>query len=68
VSFSCVATTPPRSSPSATGALSFDELLATAAQLEQDMQRAAARTTLPEDVDHDQADRLAVELMLEAPA
>jgi hypothetical protein len=40
------------------GALSFDELLATAAQLEHDMQRAAARTTLPEDVDHEQADRL----------
>lgn len=50
------------------GALSFDELLATAAQLEQDMQRAAARTTLPEDVDHEQANRLAVELILEARA
>ena len=50
------------------GALSFDELLASAAQLEHDMQRAAARTTLPEDVDHEQADRLAVELMLEARA
>jgi len=50
------------------GALSFDELLATAARLEQDMQRAAARTTLPEDVDHEHADRLAVELMLEARA
>ena len=50
------------------GALSFDELLATAAQLEQDVQRAAARTTLPEDVDHEQVDRLAVELMLGVPA
>lgn len=50
------------------GALSFDELLATAAQLEQDMQRAAARTTLPEDVEYEKADRLAVELMLEAGA
>lgn len=50
------------------GALSFDELLAAAARLEQDMQRAAARTTLPEDVDHEQADRLAVDLMLEARA
>lgn len=50
------------------GALSFDELLATAARLEQDMQRAAAQTTLPDDVDHEQVDRLAVELMLEARA
>jgi hypothetical protein len=32
------------------------------------MQRAAARATLPEDVDHEQVDRLAVELMLETRA
>jgi len=50
------------------GALSFDELLATAARLEHDMQRAAARNALPADVDHEQVDRLAVELMLEASA
>jgi uncharacterized protein len=48
------------------GALSFDALLATAARLEEDMQRAAARTALPDDVDHERIDQLAVELMLEA--
>ena len=68
MSFSCAAMTPPSSSPSANGALSFHELLATTARLDQDMQRAAARTTLPEDVDREQVDRLAVELMLEARA
>lgn len=49
-------------------ALSFDELLVVAARLEQDMQHAAGRTTLPEDVDQEQADRLAVEFILEARA
>lgn len=48
------------------GALSFDELLANAAGLEEAMKRAAAQSTLPEDVDYETADRLAVELMLEA--
>ncbi len=46
------------------GALSFDELLATAARLEEAMKVAATRATLPDDVDHGHADRLAVELML----
>lgn len=45
------------------GALSFDELLATAERLEQDLHRAGARAALPEEVDHDRVDRLAVELM-----
>jgi len=38
------------------GALSFDELLSTAARLEQDLHRAAARATLRGDVDHEQLD------------
>ncbi|HZA52405.1 MAG TPA: nucleotidyltransferase domain-containing protein [Myxococcaceae bacterium] len=50
------------------GALPFDGLLATAARLEADMQSAAARTTLPDDVDHEQVDRLALQLMLEVRA
>lgn len=48
------------------GALSFDQLMEIAARLETDMQRAAARTTLPDDVDYEQVGRLAVQLMLEA--
>jgi predicted nucleotidyltransferase len=48
------------------GALSFDELLSAAAELEQHMRRAAARTTLADDVDHERVDRLAVDLMLDA--
>jgi hypothetical protein len=50
------------------GALPFDGLLATAARLEADMQSAAARTALPDDVDHEQVDRLALQLMLEVRA
>lgn len=50
------------------GALAFDDLLATAARLDQDMQRAAACTRLPDDVDHERIDRLALELMLDARA
>ncbi|MEZ4301322.1 MAG: nucleotidyltransferase domain-containing protein [Polyangiaceae bacterium] len=46
------------------GALSFDELLAEANRLQQDMTRAAERATLPADVDHEGVDRLATELML----
>ena len=48
------------------GALSFDALLVMAKQLEEAMQRAAAHTALPNDVDYERVDRLAVELMLEA--
>lgn len=47
------------------GSLSFDELLAAADDLRQDMDHAAASTKLPADVDFDQVDRLAVDLMLE---
>ena len=51
------------------GALSFDELMATAARLSENMQqRAAEQTALPDDVDYDQVDQLAVELMLEVRA
>jgi hypothetical protein len=48
------------------GALSFDELLEAAAGLTETMQqRATTQTTLPDDVDHDLVDQLAVDLMLE---
>lgn len=40
------------------GAMSFDELLATAASLEEAMGQAAATTTLPADVDRERVDRL----------
>ena len=50
------------------GALPFDDLLATAARLEEDMKNAATKATLPDDVDHEQVDQLAVELMLEVRA
>lgn len=48
------------------GALSFEKLMETAERLTQTMQqRAATQTTLPDDVDHEQVDQLAVQLMLE---
>lgn len=40
------------------GALSFDELLATAVTLQQSMQQALATTALPADVDHERIDAL----------
>jgi predicted nucleotidyltransferase len=45
------------------GALSFDELLDAAARLQQSMESAAAVTSLPEDVDRGDVDRLVFELM-----
>jgi hypothetical protein len=50
------------------GALPFDELLAAAARLRSDMDRAAATTSLPDDVDRERVDALAVELMMEVQA
>lgn len=47
------------------GALSFDALQAIAVRLEEDMRSAAARTTLPDDVNREQVGRRAVQLMLE---
>jgi hypothetical protein len=40
------------------GALSFDELLVMAADLQQSMQNATATTELPHDVDYDRVDAL----------
>ena len=48
------------------GAMSFEQLMAVATRLQEDMHRAAARSALPDEVDHEQVDRLAFELMLEA--
>jgi predicted nucleotidyltransferase len=48
------------------GALSFDELLATANDLRAAIDRAALATQLPEDVDRAQTNDLVVSLMLEA--
>jgi len=48
------------------GALSFEQLLATTAELERAVRRAAAACSLPEKVDREAVDRLAVELMTEA--
>ncbi len=45
------------------GKLSYDELLGLAAELESEMTEAAARTTLPRDVDRGFVDELAFELM-----
>jgi hypothetical protein len=45
------------------GAMSFDQLLAAAAALGQEMQRASSTTRLPPDVDYEHVDLLAVELM-----
>jgi len=47
------------------GALSYDELLAAAKDLQQAMVHAAATTTLPDDVNHEQVDGLAMALMVE---
>jgi predicted nucleotidyltransferase len=48
------------------GAMSFDELLAAAARLEETMEHAAATTKLQDDVDREQIDRLVLQLMSEA--
>lgn len=45
------------------GAMSFDELLAAAARLKEAMERAASTARLPEDVDREHVDRLALGLM-----
>ena len=45
------------------GALEFDDLLATASRLQTEMERAAATTALPPDVDREAIDQLAFELM-----
>ena len=45
------------------GAMSFDELLAAAASLNEAMEHAAATATLPDDVDREHVDRLALRLM-----
>lgn len=50
------------------GAMSFDELLAAATGLQENMARAAATTTLPDDVDRERVDALAIALMSEASA
>jgi hypothetical protein len=47
------------------GALSFDDLLATATRLREAMERAATTSTLPDDVDRVQVDRIALRLMTE---
>jgi predicted nucleotidyltransferase len=47
------------------GSLSFGELQAAAARLQADMERAAATTTIPDDVDRAHVDQLAVRLMTE---
>jgi hypothetical protein len=49
------------------GAMSFDELLAAASRLKQEMEHAAATAKLPADVDHEQVDRLTLQLISEAP-
>lgn len=46
------------------GALSFDQLLAVAGRLEEEIRNTAARATLPDDVNHEQVDQIAVEIML----
>ena len=48
------------------GAWPFDELLAAAASLQQEMDRAVAAASLPPDVDRARVEELAVGLMLEA--
>jgi uncharacterized protein len=45
------------------GALSFDELLAMAGNLQRNMETAAAATQLPPDVDYERVDDLLVELL-----
>jgi hypothetical protein len=48
------------------GALSFEDLLASAAALKEQMVHAAEESNLPDDVDHDRVDDLAFELMTAA--
>ena len=45
------------------GALSFDELLSMASGLQQSMERAAAASTLPSDVDYDRVDALLADVI-----
>lgn len=45
------------------GAWTFEALLSKATELQEEMKRAAATSDLPADVDYDEVDRLAVELM-----
>ena len=45
------------------GALSFDELLNAAGMLRQSMEKAAATTTLPADIDHERVDALLISLL-----
>jgi predicted nucleotidyltransferase len=45
------------------GAMSFDELLAAATRLKEAMEQAASTARLPDDVDREQVDRLALGLM-----
>jgi hypothetical protein len=45
------------------GALSFEALLAMAADLQQSMQNATAATQLPNDVDRERVDALLVEVL-----
>ena len=47
-------------------ALSFDALLASAARLQQELEQAAATTTLPQDVDPARVEEIALALMREA--
>jgi hypothetical protein len=47
------------------GAMSFDELLASASALQASMEAAAAMTTLPKDVDRDGVDALLAGLLLD---
>jgi hypothetical protein len=48
------------------GALTFEELSSRAAELQAQMHAAAARTSLPDDVDHARVDRLALQLVRES--
>lgn len=48
------------------GALSFEELLGAADRLKDDMERAAAYTTLPDDVDREGVDELALSIVMQA--
>ena len=50
------------------GAMSFDELLAAATGLQESMARAATTTTLPDDVDRERVDALAISLISDASA
>ena len=45
------------------GALSFDDLLAMAGELQQSMQDATATTELPRDVDYDRVDALLADVL-----